>query len=103
MQLRMFICDGYMQKQRVTITVDEALLDEANSAVSAGRSRSVSEWIGEAMAQRRDRDHRLAVLSRLLSEYETEHGFITDDEIAEQAERDRDAAASFRVATRRVG
>ena len=102
MQLRMFVYDECMHKQRVTITVDEALLDEANTAVSAGRSRSVSEWIGEAMAQRRDRDQRLAVLGRLVFEYEAGHGFITDDEIAEQAQRDRDAAASVRAATRRA-
>lgn len=54
------------------------------------------------MAQQRDRDQRLAVLSRLVSEYEAEHSFITDDEIAEQAQRDRDAAASVRVATRQA-
>ena len=102
MQLRMFVYDECMHKQRVTITVEETLLDEANTAVRAGRSRSVSEWIGEAMAQRRDRDQRLAVLSRLVSEYEAEHGYITDDEIAEQAQRDRDAAASVRVATRQA-
>lgn len=89
-----------MQKQRVTITVDETLLDEAATAVRAGRSRSVSEWIGEAMAQRRDSDQRLAVLARLVCEYEAEHGFITDDEMADQAQRDRDAAAAVRAATR---
>ena len=92
-----------MHKQRVTITVDEALVDEANAAVRAGRSRSVSEWISEAMAQRRDRDQRLAVLSRLVSEYEAAHGFITEDEMAEQAQQDRDAAAALRAATRQAG
>ena len=92
-----------MQKQRVTVTVDEPLLDTATAAVREGRARSVSEWIGEAMAQRRDRDERLAVLSRLIAEYEAEHGLITDDEIAEQAQRDRDAAASLRATARRSG
>lgn len=33
------------------------------------------------MAQRPDRDQRLAVLRRLVSEYEAEHGVISDDEI----------------------
>ena len=45
---------------------------------------------------------RLAVLSRLVAQYEAEHGFITDNEIAEQAQRDRDAAASLRAAARRA-
>lgn len=49
---------------------------------------------GEAMAQRHDRDTRLAALGRLIEEYEAEHGFITGDEIAEQAQQDRDAAGA---------
>ena len=92
-----------MQKHRVTVTVDEALLQAAHEAVSQGRSRSVSEWISEAMAYRRAIDQRLAVLSELVSEYEAGHGFITDDEIAEQAQMDRDAAAASRAAARRAG
>ena len=48
------------------------------------------------MAQRHDRDTRLAVLGRLVEEYEAEHGFITGDEIAEQAQEDHDAAESLR-------
>ena len=50
MQMRIGVYDEGMQKQRVTVTVDEELLQEASTAVSEGRSRSVSEWIGEAMA-----------------------------------------------------
>ena len=49
------------------------------------------------MAQRLDRDTRLAALGRLVEEYEAEHGLITGDEIAEQAQEDRDAAGSLRV------
>ena len=103
MQMRIGVYDEGMQKQRVTVTVDEKLLQEASTAVSEGRSRSVSEWVGEAMTQRRDRDLRLAVLRGLVAEYEAEHGVITDDEISEQAQRDRDAAASLRIAARRAG
>ena len=86
-----------MHNQKVTITVDETLLDAVSIAVSEGRARSISEWIAEAMAQRRDRDERMAVLSRLGAEYEAEHGVITDDEIAQQAQHDRDAAGSLRI------
>lgn len=92
-----------MHKQRVTVTVDEVLLDAAGMAVSEGRARSVSEWVGQAMAQRLDRDTRLAVLGRLVEEYEAEHGFITGDEIAEQVQEDRDAAGSLRGTTLRAG
>ena len=91
-----------MRKQRVTITVDEELLKEAKAAVAAGRVRSISEWIAGAMAHRRARDRRLAALSDLIRDYEAEHGVITADEIAEQAQRDRDAAALSRMAARRA-
>ena len=92
-----------MHKRRVTITVDEALLDEASAAVGEGRARSVSEWVAGAMEQRRVRDRRLGVLGELVRDYEAAHGVITDDEIAEQTQRDRDAAASSRMAAGRAG
>ena len=103
MQFCINVYDKGMHKQRVTVTVDEELLEAANRAVSEGLARSVSEWVGEAMAQRRDRDARLAVMRRLLEEYEVEHGFISDEEIAEQAQQDRDAAGSHRAELRQTG
>ncbi len=103
MQYRINAYDKGMHKQRVTVTVDEELLEAANRAVSEGLARSVSEWVSEAMAQRRDRDARLAVMRRLLEEYEVEHGFISEEEIAEQAQRDRDAAGSYRAEFQQTG
>lgn len=92
-----------MRKRRVTVTVDEDLLEEANAAVGDGRARSVSEWVAGAMAQRRARERRLTVLSELVRDYEASHGVITADEMAEQAQRDRDAAAVARMAVRQAG
>ncbi len=103
MQSRINVYDKGMHKQRVTVTVDEELLETANRAVSEGLARSVSEWVSEAMAQRRDRDARLAVIRRLVEEYEAEHGFISDEEIAEQAQLDRDAAGSYRADVQQAG
>ncbi len=103
MQYRIYVYDESMHKQRVTVTVDEELLEAASGAVSEGHARSVSEWVSEAMAQRRDRDARLAVMRRLLHEYEAEHGSISDEEIAEQAQQDRDAAGSYRADIRQAG
>lgn len=87
-----------MRKRRITITVDEDLLEEAQAAVADGRS--MSEWVAGTMAQRRVKDHRLSALSELVRDYEAAHGVITDNEIAEQVQRDRDAAAALRMATR---
>ena len=59
-----------MPKQRVTISVEVALLRRAQAAVQAGVCRSLSEWTGQAM---------------------------TEEEIAEQRQRDRDASAALRL------
>lgn len=63
----------------------------------------MSEWVAGAMAQRRARERRLAVLRELIHDYEAAHGVITEGEMAEQAQRDRDAAAVSRMAVRRAG
>lgn len=55
------------------------------------------------MAERRVREQRLTVLSELIRDYEVSHGVITEDEMAEQAQRDRDAAAVARMAVRQAG
>ncbi|MGI8937728.1 MAG: hypothetical protein ACR2JF_05830 [Iamia sp.] len=85
----------------MTITVDDELAEEVSLAVEEGRGESVSAWINAAMADRLARDRRLGVLAALLDDYEAEHGEITEEEIAEQAQGDRDAAAGFRAPARR--
>ena len=92
-----------MSKQRITITVDESLLAEVHAAISEGCSRTVSEWVCEAIEERQVRDRRLAALDDLISAYEAEHGPITDDELADQIQRDRDAAAFSRIGDRSAG
>lgn len=89
-----------MTKRRITVTVDEALLREASLRVEQGHAESVSAWVGQAMAERAARDQRLAMLTAMVAEYEAEHGEIADDELAKQAQADRDAAAAMRLALR---
>lgn len=103
MQIRILPYTPSMQKRRVTVTVDDDLLADATAAVAAGRADSVSAWVAEAMALRRDRDQRLTDLGEAIAHYEAEHGVITDDELAEQAQADRDAAAAVRARHRRTG
>jgi hypothetical protein len=83
-------------KRRVTITVDDSLVGEAVAAVAAGRAESVSAWVNDAMAERAARERRVAALTDLVTEYEAIHGEISADELAEQAQSDRDAAAVTR-------
>ncbi len=86
-----------MSKRRVTVTVDEELIDAVTTAVDQGQARSVSAWISGAIEQRRDHERRLAELASLITAYEAEHGVITEEELADQAQADRDAAALLRV------
>lgn len=87
-----------MGKKRVTITVDEDILQVAAQAARDGDADSVSSWISDAMVHRHATELRLAALSDLVAEYEAEHGVITAEELAEQAQADRDAAAAVRLA-----
>jgi Arc/MetJ-type ribon-helix-helix transcriptional regulator len=92
-----------MQKRRVTITVDADIVEEATRAVEEGRAASVSAWIGEAMVARQANDRRLEALGELIAEYEAVQGAITDEELAQQAQADRDSAALVRAELRRAG
>ena len=49
------------------------------------------------MTEQLAKDARLAAMDELIAEFEAEHGPITDEEIAEQRQRDRDASAALRL------
>ncbi len=49
------------------------------------------------MTEQLVKDARLAAMDELIAEFEAEHGPITDEEIAEQRQRDRDASAALRL------
>ena len=86
-----------MAKKRVTVTVDEHVLQVAAQAVRDGDADSVSSWISEAMVDRRAKELRLAALGDMIADYEAEHGVITAGEIERQQQVDRDAAALVRL------
>ncbi|MGQ0843876.1 MAG: hypothetical protein ACT4QF_07050 [Sporichthyaceae bacterium] len=65
-------------KSRVTVTVDQAVLAEAEAAVAAGEATSVSAWVAEAMAQRARRE----TLREVLAEIRADLGPATDEETA---------------------
>lgn len=94
-----------MAKERLTISVDRAILDAGAAAVAEGRADSMSAWVSEALAERVARERRLAAMADAIAAYEAEFGVITDEEIADLARRDRDAAAALRAkhAKRRRG
>jgi len=88
--------DDGMAKERVTITVEVDLLNHVKTTVQSGICRSVSEWIGKAIEEQLAKDARLGALDELIAEFEAEGGLFTDEEIAEQRKRDRQASAALR-------
>lgn len=93
------------RKERVTVTLDRALVDAANAAVAAGHADSLSAWVNLALAEHVAKERRLSALSSLLAEYEAEHGAITAEELAHREREDRRKAivvrGSARPSTRR--
>ncbi|MDY7102681.1 MAG: hypothetical protein S0880_15985 [Actinomycetota bacterium] len=86
-----------MSKRRLTVTVDDDVVEVASSAVAAGQAESLSSWVNEAMAQRAIKERRLAALAELVAGYEAEFGEITAEELEAQVRADQDAAAAVRL------
>ena len=84
------------RKQRLTVTVDPALVDAGQRAVAAGRADSVSGWVSAALEDRILLEHKLALLAAAVADYEDEFGEITVEEIARQRRADREDARVVR-------
>jgi Arc/MetJ-type ribon-helix-helix transcriptional regulator len=85
-------------KQRLSASVDADLLEVAQQAVTQGRAESMSAWVNDALRLKAEHDQRLAALDEFLGAYESEHGEITDREIAEALRRARSSAVVVRGA-----
>lgn len=86
-----------MSRRRVTVTLDEELLEVGATAVKDHRAASMSAWINDALALKVEHERRIGALARAVADYESEFGEISDDELATQARADRDAAAAVRA------
>lgn len=84
------------RKERITVTLDRALVDAANAAVAAGRAASLSAWVNLALAEHVAKERRLAALSKLIAEYEADYGVITPEELALREREDRRKAVVIR-------
>jgi hypothetical protein len=91
------------RKERVTVTVDRALVRVANAAVSAGRASSLSGWVNLALEERAAKERRLQAMADAIAAYEAQFGAISQQEIDSQERADRrDAVTPRRGSTRRV-
>jgi Arc/MetJ-type ribon-helix-helix transcriptional regulator len=68
-------------KTRLSVTVDEDLIEAGQAAVTAGDAESISAWVNEALRQKADHERKLRGLDEFIKAYEDEYGEITDEEM----------------------
>jgi hypothetical protein len=91
------------RKERLTVTVDPALVDAGQRAVKAGLASSLSGWVNLALAERAAKERRLAAMGEAIAAYEAQFGAISEAELLAQARADRQAAVVLRGRRRRKG
>ncbi|WP_328523845.1 hypothetical protein [Kribbella sp. NBC_00359] len=84
------------EKNKLSVTVDQEVVEAARVAVSSGRVGSVSAWVNEALHRQMDHERRLRGLDRFLAAYEAEHGEIEPAEMAEAVRSTRAGATVVR-------
>ena len=84
------------RKERMTVTVDRALLEAANEAVASGRASSLSTWVNAALAERVAKERHLRALAEAVAGYEAEFGVISEAELVAQQREDRRRAIAVR-------
>jgi predicted transcriptional regulator len=70
-----------MAKRKITVTVDEELVE----SVQALGAESLSAVVNEALAQEVERRARAAALGRLLADWDAAHGPVATEEAAAAA------------------
>jgi len=89
-------------KRRVTVTLDAGLVEAASKAVASGSARSLSAWVNEAIAAKFAHEQRLKALVTAISDYESEFGEITPEEMEAQEREDRESAIRVTPKARRA-
>ncbi len=90
------------RKERMTVTVDRALIEAGSEAVAAGRAESLSGWVNLALAERATKERRLQGMAEAVAMYEARFGSISQAELAAQEHADARAAIVVRGARGRA-
>lgn len=85
------------RKERLTVTVDRALVRASEQAVADGAADSLSAWAKLALSERAAKERRLRALAEAVASYEQECGVISGLDLATQARADRSAAVVVRA------
>ena len=83
-------------KERLTVTVDPSVIRAGNEAVATGRAGSLSAWVNLALAERVEKEARLAAMANAVTAYEAKFGAISVQEMSAQARADRGNAIVVR-------
>lgn len=84
------------RKERLTVTVDPALIRAGSEAVANGFAESLSAWVSLALAERATKERRLRAMGEAIAAYEATFGSITAEEMAAQERVDRRSARVVR-------
>lgn len=86
-----------MSKTRVTVTIDDKLVEAAKKYAA---DESLSSWVAKAIAkaveEHESREQRMAALDDAIAFYEAKFGPMTDEEMEEVLARDRANAIKVR-------
>jgi hypothetical protein len=85
------------RKERLTVTVDPALVAAGADAVAEGRAESLSAWVNAALAEKVAKERRLTALADAIASYEAAFGEMSARELAGQARIDRSSAVVVRA------
>lgn len=83
-------------KQRLSASVDSALVKAGQRAVADGRAENLSAWVNDALRMKTEHDARMQALGEFIAVYESAHGVITEDEMIEASRRARERAVVVR-------
>jgi len=78
------------------VTVDAGLVQAGHRAVAAGRAKSLSGWVNQALAERNTKEQRMVAMAEAIADYEARFGAISPKEIAAQQRADQRAAIVVR-------
>jgi hypothetical protein len=84
------------RREKLTVTVDPALIRAGQAAVAAGHAESVSAWVNLALAERAAKERRLEAMRDAIAAYEAKAGEISPEELSAQARADRESALVIR-------
>jgi len=91
------------RKERLTVTVDHAVVRAAKTAVARGHAPSLSGWVNVALAERVAKERRLRAMGDVIAAYEAEFGEISSEELDTQRRADRRAAVVVSAPARQAG